>query len=73
VIDGINSWIHGWKKNNWKTASRQPVKNIELWQQLDDLVKRVTIEWVWVKGHSGEVMNEKVDQLANSAALRGVT
>lgn len=73
VIDGINSWIHGWKKNNWKTASRQPVKNIELWKQLDDLVKRVTIEWVWVKGHSGEVMNEKVDQLANSAALRGVS
>ena len=65
VKDGLNSWIHGWKKNGWKTAARKPVKNVELWQALDAAVQRHTINWHWVKGHNGDAMNERADQLAN--------
>ena len=65
VKDGITSWIHGWKKNNWRTAAKKPVKNVELWQELDRQVARHTIEWHWVKGHSGDAGNEKADELAN--------
>lgn len=67
ALDGINSWITNWKKNNWKTASKQPVKNQELWKQLDELNQKFTITWHWVKGHSGDKYNELVDSLANEA------
>ncbi len=67
VMDGITKWLAGWKKRNWKTASRQPVKNEDLWRRLDELASRYDIEWRWVKGHSGHVGNERVDALANRA------
>ncbi|WP_432695395.1 ribonuclease HI [Marinobacterium sp. YM272] len=62
---GITEWIDGWKRKGWKTASKQPVKNVELWQRLDKLVTQHDIEWHWVKGHSGHPENERADQLAN--------
>lgn len=65
VKDGLNKWIHGWKKNGWRTADKKPVKNVELWQALDAAVAQHTIEWHWVKGHNGDEMNERADQLAN--------
>ena len=65
VMDGINSWIHNWKKNNWKTANKRDVKNKDLWIQLDNLVSKHNIAWEWVKGHSGNPGNEKADELAN--------
>lgn len=64
VKDGIGKWIHGWKKNGWKTADKKPVKNVELWQALDDAVKRHDISWHWVKGHDGHPENERADELA---------
>lgn len=70
VIDGITNWIRGWKKNNWRNANRKPVKNSELWQELDSLVSNHQIEWVWVKGHSGNHYNEIVDDLARKEAER---
>lgn len=63
---GINSWIHGWKKNGWKTADRKPVKNEELWKRLDAALKQHKIEWKWVKGHAGDEMNERADALARA-------
>ena len=65
VLEGITEWLPNWKKRNWKTASKKPVKNVELWQRLDELVKGHDIEWHWVKGHSGHPENELADQLAN--------
>lgn len=65
VKDGLTKWIHGWKKNGWRTAAKKPVKNAELWQALDDAVQPHTINWHWVKGHAGDEMNERADQLAN--------
>lgn len=65
VMNGINQWIVNWKRRGWKTASKQPVKNVDLWQRLDTAAERHTIEWVWVKGHSGEPGNERADALAN--------
>ncbi len=65
VRKGITEWLANWKKRNWKTASRQPVKNQDLWQALDEQVQRHEIEWHWVKGHSGHPENELADQLAN--------
>jgi ribonuclease HI len=65
VMDGINSWIQNWKKNGWKTAAKKPVKNSELWIQLDKLNLSRHVNWHWVKGHSGDEGNEKADQLAN--------
>lgn len=67
VRKGITEWIHGWKAKGWKTASKQPVKNAELWQALDHLVNTSghRIEWRWVKGHAGDPGNEKADELAN--------
>jgi len=65
VMDGINSWIANWKKNNWKTASKKDVKNKDLWIELDAETCKHEIEWVWVKGHSGNIGNEKADALAN--------
>jgi ribonuclease HI len=65
VKNGIETWIHGWKKNGWKTAAKQPVKNEDLWKQLDEQVARHTVQWRWVKGHAGNPGNERADQLAN--------
>lgn len=65
VKDGITKWIHGWKRNGWRTADKKPVKNAELWQQLDELTSQFDIEWRWVKGHAGDPGNEKADELAN--------
>lgn len=65
VMDGITNWIHGWKQNDWKTANKKPVKNKELWQELDGLVSKHNIEWKWVKGHAGIPGNERADELAN--------
>jgi ribonuclease HI len=67
VKDGATKWIHGWKKNGWKTADKKPVKNVELWQRLDTARKGHDIDWIWVKGHSGHPENERVDQLARLA------
>jgi ribonuclease HI len=64
VKDGITKWIHGWKRNGWKTADKKPVKNAELWQALDEAIKRHTISWHWVKGHAGHPDNERADELA---------
>ena len=64
VKDGIGKWIHGWKKNGWKTADKKPVKNVELWQALDEAIQRHDISWHWVKGHVGQPENERADELA---------
>jgi len=65
VKNGIQGWLHGWKKNGWKTAAKKPVKNVELWQALDEATKRHKITWHWVKGHAGHDLNERADRLAN--------
>jgi ribonuclease HI len=65
VKNGLNTWIRGWKKNGWRTSDKKPVKNVELWQALDAAVQRHQIVWHWVKGHAGDEMNERADQLAN--------
>ncbi|MGL5122342.1 MAG: ribonuclease HI, partial [Plesiomonas shigelloides] len=67
VRQGITSWIHNWKKRGWKTASKQPVKNADLWQRLDLAAARHDVAWHWVKGHAGHRENELCDQLARSA------
>ena len=67
VMQGINEWMPNWKRNGWKTAARKPVKNVDLWQQLSDEIERHTVDWRWVKGHSGVEGNELADQLANLA------
>ncbi len=67
VRQGITQWIGGWKKNGWRTAARKPVKNQDLWQQLDAALAQHEVEWLWVKGHSGHEENERVDQAANDA------
>lgn len=64
VKDGISKWIHGWKKNGWKTASKKPVKNVELWQALDNCVAAHNVTWHWLKGHAGHAENERADELA---------
>tara|TARA_B110000196_G_C21076278_1_gene630080 strand:+ start:152 stop:580 length:429 start_codon:yes stop_codon:yes gene_type:complete len=64
VKDGIESWIQNWKKNGWKTASKKPVKNKELWVDLDEMILKHNVKWEWVKGHAGNVYNEKADFLA---------
>jgi ribonuclease HI len=68
VKDGITTWIHGWKARGWTTADRKPVKNIDLWQQLDELRTRHHVDWRWVRGHNGDPGNERADQLANRGA-----
>ena len=65
VQKGISEWIHGWKKNGWKTASKQPVKNADLWVKLDELRRQHRVDWRWVKGHAGHIENERADALAN--------
>jgi ribonuclease HI len=67
VKQGITTWITNWKKNGWKTASRKPVKNQDLWITLDALIEKHNVSWHWVKGHAGDPMNELADQLANQA------
>ena len=64
VQNGIKKWIHGWKKNGWRTAGKKPVKNAELWQKLDELRTQHEVEWHWVKGHAGHPENERADELA---------
>ena len=65
VRQGITTWIHGWKARGWKTADKQPVKNVELWQRLDEVSATHDMTWRWVKGHSGDPGNERADRLAN--------
>ena len=67
VKNGMQQWIHNWKRNGWRTAAKKPVKNADLWQELDRLVNLHQVEWEWVRGHSGHPENERVDQLANRA------
>ena len=67
VLQGITEWMPNWKKRNWLTASKKPVQNVDLWQELDSLVVDHEINWHWVKGHSGDPGNERADQLANKA------
>jgi ribonuclease HI len=64
VKNGITAWIHGWKKNGWRTADRKPVKNAELWQRLDEARRIHDIDWRWIKGHAGHAENERADELA---------
>ena len=68
VLDGITKWIHGWQRNGWKNASKQPVRNADLWRDLIDAVARHQVEWIWVKGHNGHPENERADRLASDAA-----
>ena len=68
VRDGITKWIHGWRRNGWKTSDRKPVKNAELWQMLLDAAAPHRVEWHWVKGHAGHPENERADQLACAEA-----
>lgn len=65
VMDGINDWIHNWKRNGWKTANKKPVKRSNLWMELDKLNSLHDVKWYWVKGHSGDIGNEMADELAN--------
>lgn len=68
VRQGITQWIVGWKKNGWRTSSKSPVKNADLWRQLDEAAQRHQVEWKWVKGHAGHPENERCDILARTAA-----
>lgn len=68
VQQGISEWIHAWKKRGWKTADKKPVKNEDLWRELDVLAVQHDIEWLWVKGHNGHDGNERADELANMGA-----
>lgn len=68
VKNGINQWIHNWRKNGWRTSNKKDVKNADLWKQLDSLVNKHQVKWHWVKGHSGHPENERCDELARTAA-----
>jgi len=68
VKQGIESWVENWKKRGWKTAAKKPVKNVDLWKRLDAACQQHSVEWRWVKGHSGNKYNEIVDDLAREAA-----
>ena len=67
VKDGITIWIKNWEKNNWKTADKKNVKNVDLWKKLQELIKSKQIEWIWIKGHSNDPMNDLADKLAKAA------
>lgn len=69
VMDGLTKWIHGWRRNGWKTADRKPVKNADLWQALIEAAAPHRVEWEWVKGHAGHPENERADKLASDAAV----
>lgn len=66
VKNGVTQWIHGWKRNGWKTADRKPVKNVELWQRLEAAQAAHQVEWRWIKGHAGHAQNERADELARA-------
>ena len=66
VKNGVTGWIHGWKRNGWRTSNKKPVKNVELWQRLDEAQARHTVTWEWVKGHAGHPENERADELARA-------
>lgn len=68
VKNGMESWVKNWKRNNWRTADKKPVKNQDLWMQLDELSGKIKIHWCWVRGHAGNEMNERCDILARGAA-----
>lgn len=70
VLQGVTEWLEGWKARGWKTADKKPVKNQDLWEELDKEVTRHTVEFLWVKGHAGHIENERVDELARQAILR---
>lgn len=70
VLDGLTKWIHNWKAKGWKTANKKPVKNVDLWKSLDTACQRHEIDWNWVKGHTGNVGNEKADELARQGIPR---
>jgi ribonuclease HI len=70
VMKGITEWIEQWKKRNWKTAAKKPVKNVELWQRLEQAISPHDVKWTWVKGHSGVPENERADELATTAIPR---
>ncbi len=67
--NGIMSWIHGWKRNGWRTADKKPVKNVDLWMRLDEALRHHTVRWHWVKGHAGHDLNERADRLAREAII----
>lgn len=67
VRDGVTKWIHGWKRNGWKTVAKKPVKNDDLWKRLDAIASKHDVTWEWVKGHAGHPENERADQLARDA------
>ena len=69
VIDGITKWVHGWKRNGWVNASKQPVRNADLWHDLIEAAQRHEVSWQWVRGHAGHAENERADKLASNAAL----
>ncbi len=73
VKQGITTWIHTWKRNGWRTSQKKPVKNVDLWQQLEQACARHQIDWVWVKGHAGHPGNERADQLACRGATEAMT
>jgi ribonuclease HI len=66
VKNGVTGWIHGWKRNGWKTSNKKPVKNVDLWQRLDAAANRHDVTWEWVKGHAGHPENERADELARA-------
>jgi ribonuclease HI len=66
LMDGITDWIHGWKRNGWKTSAKKPVKNADLWQRLDAAQARHQVKWAWIKGHAGHEQNERADALARA-------
>ena len=68
VKNGINQWIHNWRRNGWRTKDKKPVKNADLWQALDEVIKQHEVNWHWVKGHSGHPENERCDELARAGA-----
>jgi len=71
VQKGISSWIHDWKRRGWRTADKKPVKNVDLWQRLDELARQHEVEWHWVRGHAGHPENERADALANKGIPTG--
>ena len=70
VLQGATEWLEGWKAKGWKSASKKPVKNQDLWQEIDSLIKKHSVKFIWVKGHAGHEMNERVDKLAVAAIPR---
>ena len=69
VKNGMQTWIKNWRKNNWRTADKKPVKNQDLWQPLDEIASKMKIHWIWVRGHNGNELNEMCDELARTAAM----